>query len=750
LNILNTELAKIVLAKDVVSDSVEHIRWIAYDTRRIVQGAGAVFFSLQGTHTDGHVFIANAYEKGIRNFVVSKKLDYTKFPKATFIYVDDVQEALFLLALHYRKTLQGHIVLISGGIGKTSVKEWLYALLSSEFRVSRSPKSYNSTLGVMLSILGASVQSDVILIEVKPHVELDANKINSLILPNIGILTSIQNELPIDYFSKLFKGCSSIYHVEDKHPFFVEHTTFHSVPPLQQHSLFDKSKLQNVALAQAVAHDFGISKQLLQQKIAQLPELALRMETFDGKNGNFIINDIYNLDITAFRNSLEFQKAIAQDKQRTLVINIEQTDQNLINQWQELISEFQPLQLFFVDENTPENIITSLQNNVILVKGRLSKKLKRIVYKLKRKQHPTELRIDLKALRKNIAVYRKLLPRETKLMAMLKATGYGSGIDKIARFIDGFGVDYFGVAFVDEGVALRKAEVDTPIMVMNVDSSAYQNCIANKLEPAIFDLRQLDEFIAECIYQNITNYPIHIKINTGMNRLGFEPSEIDQVLEIIHAQPEVMIKSVYSHLAEADNVSDRTFTNKQIEIFQNMIHKIRQSLTYDFETHIANSSGIENFSTNNFSMSRLGIGMYGVATNLNIQKLLTPVVSWYSVVGQIRKLSAGQTVGYGRTFTCEKETIVATIPVGYADGLPRMLSNGIGYVTINNVKCPIIGKICMDMTMVDASHANAKIGDEVEIIGKNCSLQQMAELQKTIPYEVMTSIAERVHKVYIE
>jgi len=746
----NTELAKIVLSYKTSYIFVEDIKTVAYDTRRIVQGTSTVFFALKGTNSDGHLFIPNAYYKGIRTFVVSKPINEEEYPKATFLYVKHVQEALFLLAEYVRNQLKARVVIISGGIGKTSVKEWLYAMLSPQLSVSRSPKSYNSYLGVMLSIIEANTQSDVLLIEVKPHIELSPEKINSLIRPEIGIVTSTETKIENSYFSKLFKGCTDIYYAEDTKHFFVENAIFHVVSTIKQQNIIDKSKKKNIALAKSVAQHLGISKNILQQKISQLPDLTLRMETFEGKNENFIIIDLYNLDITAFKNSLEFQKSVAQNKNRTLILNIKQEDKYLNDKLKQIFEEFQPLDIHYVDETTPTNFLTSLKNNVVLVKGEPSQQLIRLVDKLRNKRHATELRIDLKALRKNIAVYRRLIPENIKIMAMLKATGYGSGLNKIAKYIDGFGVDYFGVAFVDEGIELRKTEIYKPIMVMNVPKIACQSCIENNLEPVISDLLQLDQFIAECIYQKKVNYPIHLKINTGMNRLGFEPTQIDQILEILNAQPEVIIKSVYSHLADADNLSDKTFTVKQIELFQSVVDKLKQSLSYNFETHILNSAGVENFHNKNFSMVRIGIGMYGISTNKQTQQKLTPVLSWYSVVGQLRIVPKGETIGYGRTFTCEKDTIVATIPIGYADGLPRMLSNGVGFVTINGEKCPIIGKICMDMTMVDATHANAKVGDEVEIIGKHCSLQKMAEIQQTIPYEVMSSISERVHKVYIE
>jgi alanine racemase len=299
-------------------------------------------------------------------------------------------------------------------------------------------------------------------------------------------------------------------------------------------------------------------------------------------------------------------------------------------------------------------------------------------------------------------------------------------------------------------VTIRNAGITKPIMVMNTEEDNYEACINHRLEPAIFDFQQLDDFISECIYQGVQDYPIHLKIDTGMRRLGFVLEQVDQVLEIIQSQPEVKIKSVYSHLAESDNLRDKRFTEHQIKVFTQVVSKIKQQIDYPFEQHILNSPGIENYSSVDFSMARLGIGMYGVSNNPAFKRKLEPVISWYSVVSQVKMVPEGQSVGYSRSYFCKKDTVVATIPVGYADGLRRSLSNGGGYLTINGVKCEIIGKVCMDMVMVDATKAKVKVGDEVEIIGPNCPLEKMAELIGTIPYEVMTSISERVHKVYVE
>lgn len=734
-----------------MGENVSSVHSIVYDSRRIATASTSAFFALKGVHSDGHTFIGDAYEKGIRTFVVSENVTEASFPGACFIYVDDTLNALFRLAAYHRRSFKGKVVLISGKIGKTSVKEWLYTLLAPELSVSRSPKSYNSNLGIAISVLEANPVSDVVLIEVKPHEELNPAKINELLHPDLGILTTTEvagTMFPDAYFEALYKGCTDLFHAERQRAFLNMKTAVRFVNPLKEELYPSEAKRKNVALAHAVALKMGISEPKLQEKMKHLPDLALRMETFEGKNGNFIINDLYNLDADAFRSSLEFQQALAKRKKRAVILGLQETDLPKKQALEELIREFKPDYFFLLNEN--ETFTEQLKDAVILIKGSTSRYLLRIANQLKEKRHHTHLRINLKSLRKNIIAHKQVLPEGTKLMAMMKASGYGSGLDKMVQFVDGYGVDYFGVAFVDEGVAVRNAGIAKPIMVMNTEEDNYEACINHRLEPAIFDFQQLDDFISECIYQGVYDYPIHLKIDTGMRRLGFEPDQLGAVLEIIQSQPEVRIKSVYSHLAESDNLRDRRFTEHQIRQFALAVNKIRQVIDYPFEQHILNSPGIENYPTVDFSMARLGIGMYGISANPSFKRKLEPVISWYSVVSQVKRVAAGQSVGYSRSYYCKTDTIVAVVPVGYADGLRRSLSNGAGYLTINGTKCPIIGKVCMDMVMVDATNAKVKVGDEAEIIGPNCPLEKMAELLGTIPYEVMTSISERVHKVYVE
>ncbi len=756
LNIPNQQFIELIQGK-ANCESQEEINAIVYDSRKIGDPANTVFFALDGNQTNGHAYIVASYDQGIRHFVVSEEL-VLHLKGAQIIVVPNVWNALFDLATFKRERFTGEVVAISGKAGKTTVKEWLYHFLSPEKKVSRSPKTYNSQLGIALSILELKASSEIGIIEIKPHEELDPVLINRMVKPTIGVWTSSDfvtgRHTSDSFISSLFTGVKLFVHSNEKRDFSGVRLNNHLTAPLLKKEQLksieaDNSvNVLNASLAFCVAQQFVSDLSLLQQKLESLPSLALRMETFDGINGNFIINDTYNLDFDAFRNSLEFQQLISNGKKRAVLVGLPPNATDLKKELETLIQEYSPDFVQFISDE--KHLDLTLENMVVLFKSAKNSNFQRLANRYKIKRHKTHIRIDLKNLRKNILAHKQLLPESTKIMAMMKAAGYGSGLQKMVQFVDSFGVDYYGVAYVDEGVEIRNAGIKKPIMVMNTEESNFEACILNNLEPAIYDFQQLDDFISECIAQGKEQYPIHVKINTGMNRLGFETTEIEKVLEVIQAQPEVKIRSVYSHLADADNRRDKRFTELQLQKFGTVVKQIQAELPYSFETHILNSSGIANYPQVGFSMIRIGIGMFGVSSNPDLKRKLNPVLSWYSAISQIRKIGPGQSVGYNRTFLSDKEMLIATIPVGYADGFRRSLSNGKGAVFIHGHECPVIGNVCMDMIMVDVSSISAKVGDEVEIIGTNQSIEKMAELQGTISYEIMTSISSRVHRTYVE
>ena len=738
---------------------------VAYDSRKLIDGNSTIFFALSGEFRDGHTFIESAYSKGIRTFVISKDIPFDKFPDARFIQVKDTLVALQDLAHFHREKFNYPIIAITGSAGKTTVKEWLYHLLSPTLRISRSPKSYNSQLGVALSLLELQKDSDLALIEVGISKPGEMERLAEIVRPTLGVFTSFgraheenfqSTQAHINEKLRLFTKVQKTYFPNSIHLTTEQQAQIHGValkPENFQKELLllpfdDKASVNNALVAIALSKLLLENTKLIKERIPTLPQLALRMETFEGINGNTIINDTYNLDLDALTHSLEFQLRSAGNRKRVVIIGLDAENSLLKAELERIVEAFKPDFLYIISQN--EQLPQSFENSVILIKGTRKANMQRLAKQFRLKNHKTFVEIDLSAVRKNIMVFKSKLQPETKILAMVKAQSYGSGVEKMAHFLEQQGMDYLGVAYTDEGVELRKQGIKLPILVMNAEEDGFEDCINYQLEPAIFSFNQLDQFIKELIFQGQTDFPIHLKLDTGMKRLGFELQDVPRVCEILQAQPEIRVKSVYSHLADADNRRDKRFSEHQIQRFNQAVYTLSQTLNYTFDRHILNSEGVANYPNAQFEMVRMGIGMYGLSSNPTVKQKLKPVMRWISAISQVKILAKGDSVGYGRTFIAEKETKIAIIPVGYADGFKRSLSNGQGGVFIQDKFCPTVGRVCMDMIMVDVSKLQVKEGDRVEIIGENQTIEKFAENMQTIAYEVMTSISKRVHRVYLE
>ncbi|NBX80201.1 MAG: alanine racemase [Flavobacteriales bacterium] len=737
------------------------IQQIQYDTRKIFPSPHQAFFALNGEFRNGHTFIADAYKKGIRIFVVSEK-NVPELKNATFILVKNTLHALQDLAAHHRQKFSYPIIGITGSVGKTTVKEWLYHLLSDKFRIVRSPKSYNSQLGVALSLLNLHDECDLAIIEAGISKPGEMQVLEGMIQPTIGILTTVSQAHAENFASyethlaektMLFQNAKKTIvgpgFLIGKEQLEVIHGYQPSVgefaKELQLLPFKDKGSVASALLAIATAK---LLKSLNKDKIASLPRLALRLETFEGRENAFIINDTYNLDLDALNLSLEYQLELSEGKKRIVIVGLEPELAHLEARVVAEIEKFQPDEIIVSTE--PKLKDEDLKNAVVLVKGSRNAHMEKVARALKLKQHKTEVIYNLSAIKHNIGVHKQFLLPKTKMLAMVKAQSYGVGLEKMAAFLEKIGVSYLGVAYSDEGVELRKSGIKIPILVMNPEEEGFDACIKYNLEPAIYSLTQLDELISTLISLEKTNFPIHIKLDTGMRRLGFEREELPKLMEVIQAQPEVRIAGVYSHLADADNRRDVRFTNLQISRFQEACQWISQHVPYAFIRHLLNSEGITNFKEAQFDMVRIGVGMYGVSSNKNLAKFLHPVLQWKSEISQIKTIKPGESIGYSRSFVAEKQLKIAIVPVGYADGFRRSLSNGKGGVYVKDTFCPVLGKVCMDMIIIDVSKLQLSEGDEVEIIGKNQSIEQLASKMDTIPYEVMTSISKRVHRSYAE
>lgn len=738
---------------------------ICYDSRKIIEIKNTAFFALNGTFRDGHQFIDSAYDQGIRVFVVSKNIDVKFYPDAFFILVDDTLKSLQNLASVHRKKFNYPIVAITGSTGKTTVKEWIFHLIKSDKRVIRSPKSFNSQLGVALSLLELTEECDLALIEAGISEPNEMLALRAMIQPTLGVLTSLGRSHVENFSStlelhqeklKLFSNVEKTFigsgiSINEKQ---LGSINVQVIKPdsssdfLTEFPFKDGVSANNAKLAIEVAIALGASIKKIKQQVSTLPSLAMRLETFNGINNSIIINDTYNLDIDALVYSLEYQKMIAKRRKRIVIIGLDKENSSKKNEIEQIVSQFKPDEIHVV--NSVSDVPLDLGNSVILIKGTRNAGMEKVAQRYKEKRHKTFVQIDLASVRHNLSVIRKKLKSKTKILAMVKAQSYGSGLEKMAAFLEQQGVDYLGVAYVDEGVELRKHGIKTPILVMNPEEESFDLCIENQLEPAIYSFDQLDCFIKELILSKQSNFPIHLKFDTGMRRLGFEPNDWSELLAVIQAQPEIRVAGVYSHLADADNVRDKRFTNLQYKKFEEVCLRLQNSLGNTFIRHLLNSEGVFHFPEFQMDMVRVGIAMYGVSSDISIRKLLKPVVSWQSAISQIKTLKVGEFVGYSRTFKATKSTKIAIIPVGYADGFRRSLSNGKGGVIIQGRHCPTVGRVCMDMIMVDVTNLPVKEGDTVELIGNHQTLPKLAESLQTIPYEVLTGISKRVHRVYLE
>jgi alanine racemase len=716
---------------------------VIYDSRKITRSEGVVFFGLNGPKRKGIDFVSDAYQKGIRFFVLEEAPKDIKSDARYFI-VDDVLLALQNLAVFHRQRIKYPILAITGAIGKTTVKEWIYHLLSGQLKVLRSPKSYNSQLGVAISLLELPIDGELGLIEAAFTKPGEMQRLRTMIAPNFAVITTKKNgfrhefgseEAYLQELKQLTIGCEWVLDGDQ----LTDFTAPDSENLMAQIPFKDPVRIHNAKVAITCALRFGSCSI---EAVSQLPKLANRLETFEGVNGATLINDSYTLDVLAFEGALAFLKSVSKDKQALVCCLLNENQLHLKAEITGLL-QANHIEHFYIWTTLPAQL-PEIANQVVLIKG--NQQLTEVLLsKWKRKSHSTVVRYDLSALEHNLKQYQQNLAPTTRILAMVKAQAYGAGIEQVAQQLIAGGVNYFGVAYADEGVLLRQAGVTLPILVMNAAPGSFESCIEYHLEPAIYSLGHLDAFIRALIAQQIQAYPIHLKFDTGMHRLGFLPQQTKQVLQTLSAQPEVCVKSVYSHMACADEPL-HPMNAMQIASFQEICSELEQALPYSFLKHLLNSEGAAHFPEAQFDMVRLGIGLFGVNHDPVFEAKLKPVVSWTSQISQLKSLKKGDFVGYGCSEELAEDSQIAIIPVGYADGYRRELSNGTGGVYIDGLFCPTIGRVCMDMIMVLAPHARP--GAEVEIIGQHQHLSAFALAAKTIPYEILTSISPRVQRTY--
>ena len=795
------------------------------DSRKFVTANQTLFFALTSQRNDGHKFIAELFKKGIRNFLVVRAPKNIHLLKgANIILAPDVLVALQSLAASHRQRFSLPVIGITGSNGKTIVKEWLYQLISKDRNMVRSPKSYNSQIGVPLSVWQLHPNHDLALFEAGISQPDEMEQLRNIIRPDIGIFTNIgqahdenflNTQQKIDEKLTLFIDAKTIIYCSD-HEAIHKHIARDIV--LSEKQLFtwgnspeanlqiiskkrindktdikglfrnetlsftipftDSASIENALHCAALMLLLGYDPVIIKERMLTLCPVAMRLELKEGINGCSIINDSYSSDIKSLSIALDFLNQQKQHPIRTVILSdilqsgreiqdlftevaslLEgQNVDKLIGIGPEISSQhdlFSMQKLFYADTQDFINRfdLTSFQNEAILLKGARKFAFEKISRILQQKTHETILEINLDALIHNLNYYRSMLQPGTKVMAMVKAFSYGSGSYEIASLLQYHHTDYLSVAYVDEGYELRKAGITLPIMVMNADEQSVETLLRYDLEPEIYSFRVL-ALLEEAInnFNGGLSKPvkIHIKVDTGMHRLGFELQDLDKLAKQLMENPMITIGSVFSHLAASEARLHDDFSRYQIELFKKMNEKICSQFDYKILCHILNSAGISRFPEAQFDMVRLGISLYGIASVENEQHSLEHVSTLRSTISQIKKVPANETIGYNRQWKATKDMIIAIVPIGYADGLSRRLSNGIGKLFINGHPAPVVGNVCMDMCMVDISGIQASEGDEVIVFSKDHPITELAHDLGTIPYEVLTGISRRVKRVYYQ
>jgi len=762
------------------------------DSRQVVAPTVSLFFALPGKRHNGHRFLDDLYERGVRQFVVCQEIDLEKLPDANVLRVDDTLDALQALAAFHRSRFNIPVIGITGSAGKTVIKEWLWQLLSPDFNIVRSPKSYNSQVGVPLSVWQMNEHHTLAIFEAGISQPGEMEKLAKIIRPTIGVFTNLgpahqegfsSEAQKLEEKMKLFEGVEWLI-APPSPPNDGEHPTWGTQVPGAKW-VFSKDwefpfpapaggLAQGAMLCKSVLELLGVAETAIAERIRRLEPVEMRLELKAGIRDCTLVNDFYNNDLAGLRIALQFARQQARNGRLTLVLSdILQSGMPPKILWGEVAAAIQAqgvqrligigtaipaiqtlLPVGFSLELFPDtsSFLQQLENadfhdETILLKGARPFEFERIARRLEQKSHKTVLEVNLTAMVHNLNVYNKLLRPGAKMMAMVKAAGYGSGSAEVAKLLEFHRVDYLGVAYADEGIELRQAGLRSPILVLNPERASFDALYRYRLEPEIYSLSMLAGLIEYSGKEK--QLDIHLKIDTGMHRLGFEHADIPALLAHLNAHPNLRVQSVFSHLSASDNPAHNAFTHKQAAVFTEIYETLKSGLGYAPIRHICNTGGIEHFPEYHFDMVRLGIGLYGIGGE-KIQQQLRTVNVLKATISQIKNIPVGDSVGYNRNSgILEQPKRIATISIGYADGLLRLAGNGRYSILVRGQKAPTVGNICMDMCMIDITLIPAaQAGDEVLVFGENPAAQELAACLQTIPYEVFTNVAERVKRVY--
>ena len=814
------DIARIIGAASTTANI--SIEYLLTDSRKLLFPERTLFFALSGPRRHGHSFIPELYAKGVRCFVVEEAIDETNYPGAIILLVADVKQALQRLAAYHRKQFHYPVIGITGSNGKTIVKEWLYQLLQEKENIVRSPRSYNSQIGVPLSLWQMNTQHSLGIFEAGISQQGEMQALSDMIQPDIAVLTNIgeaHNEGFANHTAKakekalLFQHAGKIVVGVDQLPtsFAVQAASAtqqvfrwsrkQSVELLITAEQIEKGKttlaatylgeavqitipftdhasINNAITCWAVCLVMGYSQSYIADRMRLLQAVDMRMQLRRAINNCFLLNDSYSYDLNGLSVALDYLDQQAGGAAKTAIVSdLLQVGNEPAMHYQRIASELQYrgfgmliavgpemqrhqhlIQQYFQGSilhcASTEDLLKQLQqmplrDQYILLKGARVFEFERVSHWLEQQLHQTSMEINLSALAHNLKLYQSKLGKDVKLMAMVKAFGYGSGGAEIARVLEFHKVHYLAVAYADEGVELRKAGIGLPIMVMNPEPGNFDSLLNYNLEPELYSFSILNAFLQYLQSQAVQQFPVHIKFNTGMNRLGFEVVEANALAQMLAKQQEIVVRTVFSHLVASENSALADFTLQQAAAFEQAAATLASVLPYSFSRHLANTAAIAHYPQLQYELVRLGIGLYGVDQEIDPIGLQT-VATLKTTIAQIRQVAATETVGYGRAGKLERDSLIATVRIGYADGYSRKLGNGKAYMLVNGHPAPVVGNVCMDMTMLDITGIpNVREGQEVEVFGPNLPVQQIARWADTIAYEVLTGVGQRVKRIYI-
>ncbi len=788
------------------------ITHLLIDSRKLVNYRGAIFFAIEGTQHDGHDFIAEVFRKGIRQFIVAKQDAVYKdvMQESNVLEVTNVIDAIQAITGDHRRQYQIPVIAITGSNGKTIVKEWLSQLLGMTHKVVKSPKSYNSQVGVPLSVWQITDSDEFGIFEAGISQSGEMDNLEKVIQPTIGILTNLgpahdqgfkSMEDKAEEKLKLFRHCNKVIYCCDHERVVVAIEKFKKTNPgveciswslsgrdsnynfsvdtnyiawngIELAFKFpDYTSQENLIHCIVTYLELGMNLNSLQQAVSLLEPVNMRLELKRGINGCYLIDDSYNNDLASLEIALDFMAQQGGQRKKTLILSdILQANRNkeelygavsdllgergvdeLIGIGAEISSQKETFQIkstFYPETRAFINALSAHQfdNKSLLIKGARPFAFEQIVNQLQEKIHGTRLEVDINALTENLNYYRSLIIPGCCLMVMVKALAYGGGSYEIANVLQYHRVDYLAVAYVDEGIELRKKGITLPIMVMNVSHESFIHLNSYNLEPEIYSVSQLNRFIGA--FEGLKMPMIHLKIDSGMHRLGFSNNDIDDLIAILKGHPGIDVASIFTHLSASEDEGKDNFTILQVESYQAVYDKIGSAINRQPLKHVLNSSGISRFPKYHLDMVRLGIGLYGIDPDPEMQEHLQEVSTLKTSISQIKEIERGESVGYGRAFVAQKPTTIATLAIGYADGYDRRFGNGVGKVIVDGKMAKVVGNICMDMTMVDVTGIDAREGDEVIVFGTELSVKSLADSIGTIPYEILTNVGNRVKRVF--